>query len=304
MELTSGERQKLKKNPEQYLAATIKHYALNNPASHMPDFNNEPIIAEPLVGFADGFDPIFMEYKKSEIIGEFHLTPEEAFNIFLEKQGKTRPEKKPPAISVISVAFPPSRETRLSNPPKAPMASVRWGRAYGAAFGLMLETLNRVVSLLEAAGHRAVAPVLTRPPSIKISPGGLPYTDWSEKHAAYAAGLGTFGLHTSLITPAGIPLHIGSVITDLPLKPSPRANDNYRVFCLHFRDASCQLCADHCPSGAVNTMAFQGKKCLEYARNELPKLNARINGDTGKDAHPMCALCQIRVPCEAGIPRG
>jgi epoxyqueuosine reductase QueG len=183
------------------------------------------------------------------------------------------------------------------------MASARWGRAYGAAFGLMLETLKQVVSLLEEAGHRAVAPVLTRPPSIKISPEGLPYTDWSEKHAAYAAGLGTFGLHTSLITPSGIPLHIGSVITDLPLKPSRRAYDNHRAFCLYFRDASCRNCAEHCPSGAVNTVVFQGKKCMEYARNELPKLNASINRDTGKDAHPMCALCQIKVPCEAGIPR-
>ncbi len=159
-----------------------------------------------------------------------------------------------------------------------------------------------MVSLLETAGYRAVAPVCTRPMSIKISPDGLPYTDWSEKHAAYAAGLGTFGLHTSLITKAGIPLHLGSVITDLTLTPTPRKYDNHRVHCLQYHDNSCQLCAQHCPSGAVNTQAFDGKKCMAYSRDQLPKLDRELHGEPRPGSHPMCALCQIRVPCETGIP--
>lgn len=289
---------------QESLIREIKKHALDSPANRLPEYNNEPIIAEPLVGFADGYDPIFREFKKKEIIGDFHLMPEEAFISFLEKQQKKAPDGKPAAVSVIAIAFTASPETRLSNPPDAPMASTRWGRAYGAAFMLMQETLNHAVSLLEVAGYKAVAPVLTRPMPIKISPEGLPYAEWSEKHAAYAAGLGTFGLHTSLITPAGLPLHIGSVLTDMKLTPTPRDYESHRVYCRHYRDDSCELCARRCPSGAVNTGAFDGKKCMAYTRDRLPELHARLRGETGKDAHPMCALCQIRVPCEDGIPRG
>jgi epoxyqueuosine reductase QueG len=166
----------------------------------------------------------------------------------------------------------------------------------------MSETLSRVAALLESEGHQAVAPVCTRPMTIKISPEGLPYTDWSEKHAAHAAGLGTFGLHTSLITAAGVPLHIGSVITDLALEPTKRTYENYRAYCRHYRDDSCQLCARHCPSGAVNAGTFDGKKCMAYSREGLPRVNRELYGENKPGEHPMCALCQIRVPCEAGIP--
>ncbi len=304
MELTSEDRQKLKKNPAQYISKTIKEYAAASPVNRLPDFDNEPIIAEPLVGFADGFDPIFREFKKKEIIGDFHLAPEEALAAYLERQQKKALDGRPAAISVISLAFTPSKETRRSNPAGAKMASPRWGRGYGQAFRLMSETLVHVVSLLEAAGHRAVAPVCTRPMSIQISPEGLPYTDWSEKHAAYAAGLGTFGLHTSLITASGVPLHLGSVITDLALKPTPRKYDSHLAYCLHYRQDSCERCAQHCPSGAVNTQVFDGKKCMAYAREKLPDLDRALHGEPKPGSHPMCALCQIRLPCEAGIPRG
>jgi epoxyqueuosine reductase QueG len=303
MEISSEDRQKLEADPARFLTRAIKEYALNRPANRLADYNNEPVIAAPLIGFADGRDPIFLEFKNKEIIGDFHLTPEEAFATYLERQQKKTPDKRPEAISVISVAFIASRETRLSNSPNARMASQRWGRAYGTAFFMMNETLNHTVSLLEAAGHLAVAPVCTRPMSIKISPEGLPCADWSEKHVAYAAGIGTFGLHTSLITPAGVPLHLGSVITDLAIKPTPRSYDQPRTYCRHFRDDSCHTCAQHCPSGAVNTKGFDGKKCMAYSRDELPRLDRELNGEPQPGTHPMCALCQIRVPCEARIPK-
>lgn len=303
MKISSQDRRKLETNPTRFLTTAIKEYAVASPANQLLEFNDEPAIAEPLIGFADGHDDIFKQYKKREIIGDYHLMPEEAMATYLERQHKKTLDRKPVAIIVISVAFTPSRKTRLSNPPNAAMASPRWSYSYGRTFGLMSETLSQVVALLEAGGYQAVAPVCTRPMSIKISPDGLPYTDWLEKHAAYAAGLGTFGLHTSLITPAGVPLHIGSVITDLAVTPTPRTYDNHRAYCLHYRDDSCRRCAQHCTSGAVNTGAFDGKKCLDYARNELPKLHVKTHGDTGKETHPMCALCQIRVPCEASIPR-
>jgi len=304
MNLSRKDRQKLWEDPGAFLTNAINEYIIASALNYLPEYNNEPVVGVPLIGFADGRDPLFQEYKKNEIIGDFHLTPEEAFVTYLEKQQKKAPEKRPSALSVISIALPPSRETRLSNKPNAKMASPRWSQAYGRAFGLMSETLNHIVQLLETAGYQAVAPACTRPMSIKISPTGLPYTDWSEKHAAYAAGLGTFGLHTSLITPSGVPLHLGSIINDLAIKATSRPYDRHQMYCRHYSDDSCQLCVRHCPSGAVNVAVFDGRKCMEYAGKVLPGLYRELHGEPRPGSHPMCALCQIRVPCEAGVPRG
>jgi epoxyqueuosine reductase len=302
MKILKKDRQRFEANPTLFIETAIKEHVANSPTNRLPDYNNEPVINEPLVGFADGYDPIFEDFKKESIIGNFHLSPGEALAMHLKKQKKNASEKQPSALSVISVAFTFPKNTRLSNRPKSRMAATRYRRAYGRAFGLMSETLSYVVSLLEASGYQAVAPVCTRPMSIMISPDGLPYTDWSEKHIAYAAGLGTFGLNTSLITPAGMPVHLGSVITDLALTPTPRTYNNHHAYCLFYRDSSCQSCARHCPSGAVNVQAFDGKKCMSYGRNDLPRIARELNEVIEEGGHPMCALCQIRVPCETGIP--
>ncbi|MBN1693358.1 MAG: hypothetical protein JW845_07380 [Dehalococcoidales bacterium] len=302
MNLSPKDKLKFKANPAKYIEVEIKRYAAGSPLNRLPDYDNEPVIEEPLVGFANGYDPIFDEFKKDSVIGGFHLTPLEAFKFYSEKQDKPAVTSQPAALSVISVGFTLPRKTRLSNRPKSRMAAPKWRYAYGLAFMLMSETLSHVVSLLESAGHRAVAPVCTRPMSFPIIRDGLPYADWSEKHAAYAAGMGTFGLNTSLITPSGISAHLGSLITDLAIRATPRTYDNLHAYCLHFRDGSCGKCASHCPSGAVNTLSFRAKKCLDYTMNDLQKLSRELEGELKPPDHPMCALCQIRVPCEACIP--
>ncbi len=302
MNLSSKDAREFKADPIGYIEAEIKKYTAASALNRLPDYNNEPVIAEPLVGFANGYDPIFNEFKKDSIIGNFHLTPLDALKTYREKQKKPVIDNHPTELSVISVAFTLHEKTRLSNSPESKMAAPRWRYAYGLAFRLMGETLNHIVSLVEGAGYHAVAPVCTRPMSMGIIRDGLPYADWSEKHAAYAAGLGTFGLHTSLITSSGVSAHLGSIITDLALKASPRAYNNRHAYCLYFLDGSCGNCAKHCPSGAVNTEAFEAKKCMGYTFNELPKLSRELEGELKPPDHPMCALCQIRVPCEAKIP--
>ncbi|MBN1161013.1 MAG: hypothetical protein JXA17_03585 [Dehalococcoidales bacterium] len=302
MNFSPKDKLEFKTNPARYIESAIIKYAAKSPLNRLSDYNNEPVIEEPLVGFADGYDPIFNEFKNDSIIGNFHLTPLEAFKFYSEKQGKPTVKDRPTALSVISVGFTLPKKTRQSNRPKSRLAAPMWRHAYGQAFMLMGETLSHIVSLLESAGYRAVAPVCTRPMSMPIIRDGLPFTDWSEKHAAYTAGLGTFGLNTSLITPKGISTHLGSIITDLTIKATTRIYGDLHDYCLHFTDGSCGKCAAHCPSGAVNTLFFQAKKCLDYTMNDLQKLSRELEGELKPPDHPMCALCQIRVPCEACIP--
>ncbi len=297
MKILPEDRHKFETKPNEFLAKIIKEYAVTCPANRLPEYNNEPAMTEPLVGFADGHDPLFQEYKKKEIIGDFHFTPEEALIYYHEIQQKNVKNKKPANISVISVAFLASRETRLSTPPEAEKASSRFCYTYIHVADMMFDTLNQVVSLLEAEGYQAVAPDCTRPVPMETNAEGFHYTDWSEKHVAYTAGLGTFGLQTLLVTPAGIPLHIASVITDLALTPTPRKYDHHRYHCLHYRDGSCHRCAQRCPVRAIKPYTFDQNKCLDYF------FELEAAKDKSQETIPaMCALCLVGVPCEAGVP--
>jgi epoxyqueuosine reductase QueG len=47
-------------------------------------------------------------------------------------------------------------------------------------------------------------------------------SSWSERHAAHAAGLGTFGLCDGLITPKGKAMRAGSVVAKIQVEPSIR----------------------------------------------------------------------------------
>jgi len=76
------------------------------------------------------------------------------------------------------------------------------------------------VSLLEGLGYQAVAPELADFFKLKNLPGGY-VTNWSQRHIAYAAGLGTFSLNDGFITTKGMAMRCGSVVTDALIPPSP-----------------------------------------------------------------------------------
>ena len=125
-------------------------------------------------------------------------------------------------------------------------------------------------------------------------------SNWSERHAAYAAGLGTFSLNDGLITERGIAHRIGSVITDLPLLPTPRLFGDHRQHCLWHREQTCGLCVGRCPAGAITLDGHDKEKCRDYVYGAVPEAVGGIYGvvQTG------CGLCQTRVPCEAMVPPG
>ena len=95
----------MKRDPATFLEAEIKNYIANSPNNIMPDFPGEHMWDEPLVGFADGDDPLFTEYKR--IIGDFHVTPREALEMNLKK--KTIGYDHPENISVISYFLPSTK---------------------------------------------------------------------------------------------------------------------------------------------------------------------------------------------------
>lgn len=293
--------EKFETNPALFLEETIKEYVATSPGNRLKAFNDDPIWEEPLIGFADGDDPIFRHYKK--VIGDFHLTPREALAKHLQGKGLDG-ENPPEKVSVISWVLPIPLEARLSLRRETLVPSLRWNHTRWPGQDFLNELARYVVSLLGELGHQAVAPDLASFRETRELANG-PASNWSHKHIAYAAGLGTFGIHCTLITAKGSAMRTGSVVTDLALPPTPRTYTNYLGNCLFARDGSCGRCIERCPVNALSPLGFDKKRCREYNYHIQGKILKEAGREEGYLGHfPVCGLCQTKVPCEDRIPPG
>jgi epoxyqueuosine reductase QueG len=170
-------------------------------------------------------------------------------------------------------------------------------RDFGEQFNVKLR--DHIVSLLEKKGYKAVAPMNSphfrrlRSPKVGFA------SNWSERHNAYACGLGTFSLSDGLITPKGKAMRIGSVVTNLPLSPSVRKYPGHYSNCLYYFDKTCKVCAARCPAGAISAKGHDKDKCSEYLYGPKTSLKKAEYGV----AITGCGLCQTKVPCENEIPK-
>jgi epoxyqueuosine reductase QueG len=267
---------------ESRIREEIQAFVEESPANRFPD-SNAPYFDTPLIGYAAAADPLFLEYQR--VIGPFHRTPAEILS---------------GAATVISWILPISRATRESNRPETQFPSRDWAltRHFGEQFNRELRC--HLTQWLTERGYRAVAPQLSPEwQEFAETPVGIAST-WSERHAAYAAGLGTFSLNDALITPKGIAHRCGSVITDLMIPATPRPYPDFRHNCLYYRNASCGLCIARCPVGAISHEGHDKKACSIHVYTTSI---AAVGQEYGV-ASTGCGLCQTKVPCEAGIPRG
>lgn len=297
--VTRIERERFGTNPALFLEEIIKEHVATSPGNRFQAFNDEPIWDEPLVGFADGDDAIFQDYKT--IIGDFHLTPREALEKHLEDregEGRTRPV----SISVISWVLPSTRQTRLSLRKESAVPSLRWNHTRWHGQEFIFELSRYMVSLLEGLGYQAIAPELSKSFSTRNLSNGLS-SNWSQRHIAYAAGLGTFSLSDGFITPRGVAIRAGSVVCDASLPPSPRIYENHLANCLFYRNRSCRRCIERCPAGAITEEGHDKNKCREFLFNEQKIILKRLGREEGYiGSYLGCGLCQTKVPCEGRIP--
>jgi len=267
----------------------IRQFTSHSDLNWLPPEKNAAIFDQPLVGFADGDDPLFTQYKS--LIGPVHLTPREALaRAYYMTEDQVGP------VTVISWILPITEETRLSERretlvPSRPWSYTRW---YGEIFN---DALRHYLSgFLAGQGHLAAAPAIQAYFKRMSNEKGF-FSNWSERHAAYAAGLGTFSLSDGFITERGIAHRCGSVVTDLKIAASPRTAAGPYANCLFYADRSCQVCIDRCPAGAISENGHDKIKCQEYARDNLGHLKDEYGvGIVG------CGLCQAKVPCEFKNP--
>ncbi len=311
--------QKAKTNTDmdmtQFVEEEIKALVRTSPLNRMTDLDNQAIFDEPLVQFADGDDPIFTEYKT--IIDPTHCTPREA----LAKGFNKSPEDMPDRLSVISWILPFTSKVRESNRRHTLTPSHYWahGTVYGEEFNKAVR--RHTVKLLTEMGYMAVAPTLL---PYFLSPGGrdLPdepsarkyallaggfgmefskekgfFSKWSERHIAYAAGLGTFSLSDGFITERGISHRCGSIVTSLVLPASLRTAKSPYSNCLFYTNGKCRACIDRCPAGAVTESGHNKIVCRGYEIYVDKLLAGKYNV-----FRVGCGLCQTKVPCEFRNP--
>ena len=289
-----------RRDPCRFIENAVKDYVRTSPLNHLAGFDNLPIVDEPVVAFADGDDPIFRDLKT--IVGAFHLTPREIMEKYVAAKRWRFGVGGIDKIGVISWAVPLTQETRVLERSSPFGGSPRYNHSRWIGIKLYESIEQFVASLLEVLGCNAVAPTGSKFFEIKEMPGGWLAANWSERHVAYASGLGTFGLNGLMITSKGCAVYLGSVVCGRELVPTPRAASPV-ANCLFYTDGSCGRCIERCTASAIGKDGRSNATCL----SNLREVQAGKIIEMGLDKDligpaPACGRCSTGLPCEDRIP--
>ena len=240
---------------------------------------------QPLIAYASAKDPLFSEFAAHEKFAGLYKLPTE----WLDS-----------AQTVISIFLPFTDIVKKSNAQITPDPSKEWlhARIEGQAF--IAHLTKDIVDMLQAAGFEAVAPCIstdfvslssqqkTKPELTQKYPTLSFTSNWSERHAAYAAGLGTFCLSKGLITKKGVAGRFTSIITNMPLEATAREYSKVDEYC-----TMCGACVRNCPAQAISLSTGKSHPiCAVFLDEMLEKYHPRYG----------CGKCQVHVPCESMAP--
>ena len=240
----------------------ITDFIQNNSQNFVRELDQMQIYNTPLIAVADASDPLWQQLKKPAIVGPDHLMPSEWLS---------------DAKSVISYFLPFTESVRVSNREKGtPSAQWLYGRYEGELFNNTLRSF--IIDEVENFGGKAIAPALDERYTIKNR-----VSNWSERHAAFIAGLGTFSWSHALITPLGTAGRVGSVISDLELEPTVRPYEKIDEYC-----NKCGDCIKRCPAQAITENHMDKERCSNFLDKILKRNHPRYG----------CGKCQTHVSCE------
>lgn len=214
---------------------------------------------QPIVGVADAFAPEIQNLK--QVIGFSHALPQDVL---------------PDAKSVIAYYVPFTEELALTNS-HAGTASPQWARAY-EELNFLFSQLNReLVDFIKGLGNDpqlrgdlaadAGLPGVGADDSTVLPAGDLAaaipkaasefdqielVSNWSHRHMAYAAGLGTFGINNMLITKLGCCGRFSSIVTNIDSDILPFDSPMEQEMCSYKQDGSCGVCIANCPGLALH----------------------------------------------------
>ena len=226
----------------------------------------------PLMAVARADDVLFASYRAPEAIGPHYRLPEDWL---------------PGAQSVVSFFFPFTQRVRTANRRDLCAPCIEWLHARIEGQQFLNALLAHLVQCVQEAGARCIAPSLSEAFRAGV-PGNRFTSNWSERHAAYACGLGTFGLSKSLITNRGTAGRFGSLVLDVALPPDVRDYTGLYDYCTR-----CGACVRNCPAHAIT-----------LAHGKSHAACAPFVAQTGRTFPPYygCGKCQVAVPCEGQRP--
>ena len=256
---------------------------ISRDAAIRPDLAGVKMFEQPLIGFGSAADALFSAFKAEGVIGPWFMSPQAWL-----PDGKT----------VISLFFPFTEAVKSSNRDSASVPSALWlhGRIEGQQY--ITDFAADISGWFKAHGVQVCVPILDkRFRQITPNSGSTEYgivskeifgSNWSERHAAYVCGLGTFGLSKGLITEKGMAGRFLSCIISEEIPPDTRPYTDIYAYCIR-----CGACIERCP---VNAISFEQGKVHSICSAWLNKTAALYKPRYG------CGLCQTAVPCESCNP--
>lgn len=259
-------------NFETFIKLKLNEFVENDSRNTLAAHGGIKMYDTPLLGIASDDDAWFDRFTEEGIIGPKFMKPREWLT---------------GAKSILSYFLPFTEEVRDTNR-KAGLPSEEWvsARIDGEVFNQAVRSF--LIELIVQHGEQALAPALDSRFRVENR-----ISNWSERHVAFVAGLGTFGLHRALITSKGTAGRIGSVITTLDIKPTQRPYTRFDEYCPFLTRGKCGACIKRCPPAAITARGKDHSICSDYIDKEiLSRFQPRYG----------CAKCNISVPCESGIP--
>lgn len=248
---------------------------------------------EPLVGFSAAADPLYEQLKND--IGSFYWTPLDIYSLTFPGESVL-----PGELTVISWVLPQTADTKSDQRRQRKYAAESWARSRNFGEEANLSVARELIAMLAQNCHGAVAPVLHPAWKWQTSEKYGFASNWSERHAAFVSGLGTFGLCDGLITEKGKAMRCGSVVARIALPATPRRYEHFHAYCLYYTKGTCKKCVSRCPAGAIDEKGHNKELCKNYLFSVTAVYAQRHFGFSSYG----CGLCQTAVPCESGIPPG
>lgn len=224
---------------------------------------------EPIIAYADAMDKMF--YNLKEAVSASHALPKD-----LLTEAKT-----------VVTYFIPFDELVVKSNIEGKESSKIWVKAYIETNQLILDLNTNIRDELKELGYNSnIIPATHNFDEKKL------ISDWSHRHVAFIAGLGTFGLNNMLITDKGCCGRIGSFVTDLKIEPTKRKD---KENCLYKHMNVCKKCVGRCVNNALKIDSFDRHKCYEMCL-----YNDKFHSDQG--LADVCGKCLVNVPCSITNP--
>jgi len=194
----------------------------------------------------------------------------------------------PDAQSIISFFIPFHKSVVESNVEGA-MASREWAIAYIKTNDLIKAISDKVETLMAERGYKTgKIPATHNFDEKKL------ISNWSHRHIACIAGIGTFGINNMLITKKGCCGRFGSIITNYEFE-NYRHGEN-KEKCLNKLYGGCGICQKRCVVNAYSGKSFNRNLCYKQCLQ-----NAEYHKEIGHA--DVCGKCLVGLPCSLSLPK-